>query len=375
MQFSCESKELAQSVNIVKRAISSSNNAPIFSGIHAILQGNTLQLIAMDNTYMMNKKLDVNGEEDGELLIPAKAIGDLLARFDPDEVLTVQQLPGEKEMTLKAAKARGQYHIPLMDPEEYPAMPLLQGDRTLQLPEEIMGKLISTTVYACSTDASRPLYTGVYLEKSGQHLTAVGTNTHRLAIKEVELPEGDDSEFSMLIPARLLKEIGSNLNGELPEPVVLTLKERQIMAQVGSLTIISSLIEGKFPDYKRPIPPSFSNRTVFNRVDMEKAIQRVSLFSQSDYNIVRLAIDADGITLSSAVSDMGQGKEIIACQTVGDNLPLNIAFNSRYMTDFFKNCGTDRVSLETNQSLAPARLMPEGDESYTYILTPVRVIF
>ena len=75
MQFSCESKELAQSVNIVKRAISSSNNAPIFSGIHAILQGNTLQLIAMDNTYMMNKKMDVNGQEDGELLIPAKAIG------------------------------------------------------------------------------------------------------------------------------------------------------------------------------------------------------------------------------------------------------------------------------------------------------------
>ena len=179
----------------------------------------------------------------------------------------------------------------------------------------------------------------------------------------------------MLIPARLLKEIGSNLNGELPEPVTLALQGRQIMAKVGNLTIISSLIEGKFPDYKRPIPPSFSNRTVFNRVDMEKAIQRVALFSQSDYNIVRLAIDADGITLSSAVSDLGQGKEIIACQTVGDNLPLNIAFNSRYMMDFFKNCGSDKVSMETNQSLMPARLMPEGDSTYTYILTPVRVIF
>ena len=147
------------------------------------------------------------------------------------------------------------------------------------------------------------------------------------------------------------------------------------MAQVGNLTIISSLIEGKFPDYKRPIPPSFSNRTVFNRVDMEKAIQRVALFSQSDYNIVRLAIDTDGITLSSAVSDMGQGKEIIACQTIGESLPLNIAFNSRYMMDFFKNCGSEQISLETNTSLSPARLMPEGDTSYTYILTPVRVIF
>jgi DNA polymerase III subunit beta len=31
--------------------------------------------------------------------------------------------------------------------------------------------------------------------------------------------------------------------------------------------------------------------------------------------------------------------------------------------------------METNASLAPARLMPEGDDTYTYILTPVRVIF
>ncbi|WP_296397797.1 DNA polymerase III subunit beta [Acidaminococcus timonensis] len=375
MQFSCESKMLAQSVNIVKRAISASNNAPIFSGIHTTLKGNELHLIAMDNTYSMNMKLEVNGVEDGDILVPAKAIGDLLAKFDADEVLTIQQLDGEKEMTLTAAKARGQYHIPLMDPEEYPAIPAFTSERVLELPEEVIGNLIDTTVYACSTDMSRPLYTGVYMEKKGRSLTAVGTNTHRLAIKEAELENGDDSEFSMLIPARLLKEIGSNLNGELPEPVTLALQGRQIMAKVGNLTIISSLIEGKFPDYKRPIPPSFSNRTVFNRVDMEKAIQRVALFSQSDYNIVRLAIDADGITLSSAVSDLGQGKEIIACQTVGDNLPLNIAFNSRYMMDFFKNCGSDKVSMETNQSLMPARLMPEGDSTYTYILTPVRVIF
>lgn len=72
---------------------------------------------------------------------------------------------------------------------------------------------------------------------------------------------------------------------------------------------------------------------------------------------------------------MGQGKEIIACQTIGESLPLNIAFNSRYMMDFFKNCGSEQISLETNTSLSPARLMPEGDTSYTYILTPVRVIF
>ena len=375
MQFSCISNELAKGVNIVKRAISSSNNAPIFSGIHMVLAGNDLNLVGMDVNFTMNLVLQVNGAVDGEILVPSKAIGELLARFDGDDTLTLSQGENEKELTIEAVKARGQYHIPLMDPSDYPALPVIGQEHVLSLSEEVMGSLIRSTVYACSTDDSRPLYTGALLEKRGTELTAVGTNTHRLAIKTVLLENGDDSEFSLLIPARVLKEIAANLNGDLPEDVVLSQENRQILAQVGNLKIISSLIEGNFPDFRKPIPPSFNNRTVFNRTDLEKAIQRVALFSQSDYNIVRLTLEADHIVLSSAVSDMGQGQEIVACTTTGSTLPLNIAFNSRYFMDFFKNCGTDQVSLETNTSLSPALLTPAGDESYKYIVTPVRVIF
>ena len=375
MQFSCISSELAKGVNTVKKAISSSPNAPIFSGIHFLLAGNEVSLVAMDLNFTMNIVLQVNGAQDGEILVPAKAIGDLLARFDGDDTLTLTQNENDTELTIEAQKARGQYHIPLMNPEEYPALPSIGQEHVLQLSEDVIGSLIRSTVYACSTDESRPLYTGVLLEKKGTELTAVGTNTHRLAIKTAILENGDDSEFSMLIPARVLKEIGANLNGDLPEDVELRQERRQIVAKVGNLTIISSLIEGNFPDFRKPIPPSFNNRTVFNRTDLEKAIQRVALFSQSDYTIVRLSLEADHIVLSSAVSDMGQGQEIVACTTIGSSVPMNIAFNSRYLMDFFKNCGTDQVCLETNTSLSPARLMPEGDSTYTYIVTPVRVIF
>lgn len=377
MQFSCESSLLAKGVNTVKRAISSSPNAPIFSGIHMLLQQNTLDLIAMDTNFSMRMHLEVSGAEDGDILIPAKAIGDLLAKFDKDETLTLRQEADSRELVIEAAKARGSYHIPLMDADEYPALKEVNAQQELVLTEEEMSSLIKTTVYACSTDESRPLYTGVFMEKTGKLLTAVGTNTHRLAIKEISLENGDEeSSFSMLVPARVLKEISGNLTGELPEAIRMLVGERQIQVTVGELTVISSLIEGHFPDYKRPIPPSFANKTLFDRTDMEKAIQRVALFSQSDYNIVRLNIAEDKIILSSAVSDLGQGREEISCETAGSSLPLNIAFNSKYLMDFFKNCSTDRVSLETNTSLSPARMMPdEENSSYTYIVTPVRVIF
>ena len=55
MQFSCESAQLAKAVNTVKKAISSSPNAPIFSGIHMSLNGNTLELVAMDVNFSMKK--------------------------------------------------------------------------------------------------------------------------------------------------------------------------------------------------------------------------------------------------------------------------------------------------------------------------------
>ena len=76
MQFSCESAQLAKAVNTVKKAISSSPNAPIFSGIHMSLNGNTLELVAMDVNFSMKKVLEVNGNEDGVILVPAQSLGD-----------------------------------------------------------------------------------------------------------------------------------------------------------------------------------------------------------------------------------------------------------------------------------------------------------
>lgn len=371
MQFSCESTQLAKGVNTVRKAISSSPNAPLFSGIHMILQGNELKLVAMDINFSMEKTMEVNGQEDGSILVPAQYICNLLARFN-NQVLTVTKKEGDSELSITTQTS--DYNIPTMDDRDYPAMPAIEEERVLTLPDETLRQLIRQTVYACSADDQRPLFTGVYLEKKGQAITCVGTNTHRLAIKSVTVDTLDDQEYSMLIPSRMLKEIASNLTEEVPETVSLFQQRNQLLARMKDLKILCSLIEGEFPDFRKPIPPSFANRSSIDRAGMENILQRVSLFSQDKYNIVRFAIDGDKITFSSSNSDRGQGKETLACTTTGSSLPLTIAFNAKYLMEFFKNIDSDEVILETNTSLSPARLMPKDDTGYMYIVTPVRVI-
>ena len=55
-----------------------------------------------------------------------------------------------------------------MDYEDYPALPGLKQDQVMHLKDEMIGSLISSTVYACSTDEQRPLYTGVFFEKKAK---------------------------------------------------------------------------------------------------------------------------------------------------------------------------------------------------------------
>lgn len=370
MKFSCESTLLAKSINTVKKAIASSPNAPIFSGIHLILRNGLLEMVAMDINFFMSDIIPVKEDEEGDILVPAKSFSDLLAKFDKEEILLEKD---ENDTELNITSKKGKFSIPLMEKTDFPPFPEFNGQQTLILPEDKIGDLIKKTVFACSQDESRPLFTGVLCEKKGNNLTFVGTNTHRLAIKSAVIDAADDSEFNMVIPSRLLKEILNNIGKDVPEEVEISLQNRQILVKIGKVKIISSLIEGSFPDYRRVVPASFSTKTVFKKVDMEKAIQRVALFSKDEYSIVRLSVTPKNITLTSGISDLGQGKEVVDSQTNGEG--LNIAFNSKYVMDILKNGVSDEIVMQTNNSLSPSCFTPVGEDDYTYIVTPVRVIF
>lgn len=218
------------------------------------------------------------------------------------------------------------------------------------------------------------LFYGRLHGEKGQHITCVGTNTHRLAIKSADPETADDSEYSLLIPARVLKEIANNLTGELPEDVAIIQKTARSWSvwEASALYLVSSkelflIIQDRFLRLSRI--GRFSIARIWNGPFSEFPFCTRGIQHHPSQHRSRSVI------LSSAASDRGQGMEIMEGVTTGEELPLNIAFNSKYLMDFCKNISCDQVVLETNSSLSPARMMPVDDPSYTYIITPVRVIF
>lgn len=369
MNFTCKTTSLNKAIQTVQRAISSKPSTPIFSGIHLIADENTLEIQAMDINMAIACNIEAEVQEKGEIVVSAKHFSELMRKL-PGETVTIMKNTEEKTINVQSDKS--DFQLLLMNEDDYPKFPEFNGDKQIVLEDEKIKELIKKTIFACSTDEARPLFTGILVEIQDEKITFVGTNTHRLSIKTME--QAGSEAMSMIIPSRVLSEIARNLTSELPQEVKLSLLNNQIMVQIDKVVIVSRLIEGKFPDYRRVIPPAFNIKTMFNVKELAGAVERVSLFSSDgDYSIIKVSVDNNEIVVSSSSPDVGKGREVIECQTQGEG--LNVAFNSKYIIDILKNLNDEQATMELNTSLSPVCIKPITESNYIYIVTPVRVVF
>ena len=353
MIISCNTSQLNKAIQTVQRAIISKPSTPIFSGIHFVAKDNMLEIQAMDLNMAISCTTDAEITEPGEIVVSAKHFSELIRKL-PGETLSITK--NKENNTIKVISGSSEFQLLLMNEEDYPKFPEFDGNKSITLDDEKIKELIKKTIFACSTDEARPLFTGILVEIQDGKITFVGTNTHRLAIKS--LPQEGSEPMSVIIPSKVLTEISRNLVSDVPQEVRIYLLNNQLMAVIDRVVIVSRLIEGKFPDYRRVIPPKFNITTKVNVKDLAGAVERVALFStEGDYSIIKVSVAADEMTITSSSPDVGTGREVIPCETEGDT--LNVAFNSKYILDILKNLEADEAVLSMNTSLSPVCVTAE----------------
>lgn len=369
MIITCNTNNLNKAIQTVQRAILSKPSTPIFSGIHFIAIDGKLEMQAMDLNLAISCNIQADVKEEGEIVVSAKRFAELIRKL-PGENVTISQ--DKEQNTIKIESDKSVFQLLLMNNDDYPKFPGFDGETSITIEDEKIKELIKKTLFACSKDEARPLFTGILMEIADGNITFVSTNTHRLSIKS--LPFDAQEPMSIIIPSKVLEEINRNLTGEIPQEVKITLLKNQILVTIDNVIIVSRLIEGKFPEYRRVVPPKFSVKFNINIKELTGAVERLSLFSgENAYNIVKLMIEENQVTILSSNPEVGTGKEIIDCVTEGDK--LNVAFNSQYLLDMLKNMDTEEAIFSMNTSLSPVRITSDDELGYTYIITPIRVVF
>ena len=362
MKFRCERDVLLESIGIAGRAVSNRSTHSSLSGIRFELSGDSLTMTGSDLDLTISTTIAVAGDSDGRAVIPARLAADIVKAVQPGAVTFAAQ-----DDVLNITAGRSEFSIRLISGDDFPSVDNLDID-PVRLQSTQLASALKQVVSAASTDDSRPILIGVLLAAEPDGLRLVATDSYRLAQRDLEgatvLAEGQ----TVLIPSRALSELNRVLAQD--ETVLLQLGEHEAAFDVGSVRMVTRLIEGDFPNYQGLIPQSHPNHLTINRAELLDAVRRVRLLARESTPI-RIEMSDEGTELVAVTQDVGTAREHLESSYEGS--PLTVAFNPQYLLEGVEVLTSEEITLATIDERKPAVLRGTGVDDFLYLLMPVMV--
>jgi DNA polymerase-3 subunit beta len=238
----------------------------------------------------------------------------------------------------------------------------------LKAPE--LTRLIDKTKFAISTEETRYYLNGIYVHGHNEKLRAVATDGHRLALAEMDLPEGAAGLPGVIMPRKTIAEIRRLIDGSDAD-IAISISEAKVRFHFNSAIITSKLIDGTFPDYERVIPKGNDKELTIDNKVFANAVDRVATISAEKSRSIKVALSQDSLSLTVNNPESGNAHEDIVVDYSSE--PLEIGFNAKYLLDVAGQIeGRDAVFLLDNPA-APALVKDTEDENALFVLMPLRV--
>lgn len=373
MRFTINREAFLKGLNIAGKAIGSKSPIPVMMNFKLQLTIEGLSVIGSNNELTIKTIIPIsNGEE--------KIISDVEygATLVSNKILTdiVRKVEGEKihfevidDTIVKISDSRSNFKLNAIRAEEYPEIDLSNNGVSLNLNSDVFGTLVSQTAFAASSKEQRPILTAVNLQADNNRLIATATDSARLARKEISLEES--YAFTANVPAKVLSEVSKLIESENVEKMTLAVSDTKVLFSFGTTIVSSRLISGDYPNTKNIVPKSFNYFLEANAQELISAMERVSLLLSEKENVVKLTMSNDGVEVSTKSSQVGSATERIGtCQYEGER--LEISFNSNYVIEAIKACGSEDVTLAFLGEMKPFVIKNGQDISQIQLVTPMR---
>ena len=378
MKFTINRPAFISQLNNVLRAISSKTTIPILTGLKVVVDKERIVLTGSNSDITIESVIDANNpdydlivEDPGAIVLPARFFSEIVKKL-PDKQVTIEVTSGfQADITSGTAK----FQINGQDAENFPHLPEVETDKTITLPNDVLQEVIRQTVIAVSKQESRPILAGIHITLHDGLLTAVATDSHRLAQRKVALKDVDnDIDFDVIIPGKSMNEL-SGMISDVDEDVLVQVTENQILFIFGNTHFYSRLLEGNYPETSQLIPDTADTTVELDAGSFLSSIERASLLSHESRNdVVKLTLKPSEnlVRISSDSPDIGTVEEEVATTALDGN-DLEISFNPNYMKDALRSFGQTTVKISFTSPLRPFTLVPTEDgENFVHLITPVR---
>jgi len=367
-------ENFSKALSITSRFASVKAQLPVLSNVLLSAKKNKLLISATNLELSISITIGAKVKKEGELTVPARTITDLVGNLTEGQM----NLSSDKEH-LNLTTSNFSSTLSGMNSSDFPSVPQGVGENAITFPCVDFLKSLASTLFAASTDETRPVLTGVLLifDTSGKKniLTFVATDGFRLSKKLMRLDAkiGISNQERLILPKNSLSELLRLSSEEENLKFSFNEKESQIIFGVGESVLSSRIIEGEFPDFERIIPKDTSCKLILDREELLRAVKLASVFARDAANVVKLTVGKDFLEISAESSQYGSQEMKIDAKVEGDGKNLKIAFNYRFLEDFLNSVGGEEVQIELGGSNSPGVFTDSKDPDYLHLIMPVRI--
>ena len=366
MEFSISQKELLECLNHFQSVVERRNTIPILSNLKIIAEDGTLSITATDLGIELTEKLNAKIDKNGSTTIPSQLFFDIVRKIP--ERLEIKIKKDDKSQVVYVLFGKSQFSIPTLPIDDFPLMDESKFDVNLELKSSELKELINNCKFCMGLDESRPYLNGIYFHVSGEKISTVSTDGHRLS-KSTLNQKYDNSFDGVIVPKKTVLEISKILD-EFDLKVNLSFSKTRLKVDLDKIKIISKLINSSFPDYESVIPKDNDQIMTVDCKSFAETIDRVSTISNEKFRTVKFDISENTCIVSSFGTDKSVGTENFAVDFQGTGVSIN--FNARYILDVLSLMKAGKVKFYFSKNTAPTVLECETLKNSIFLIMQMR---
>jgi DNA polymerase III subunit beta len=365
MKFSLPKEAFLEELQILQGIVEKRNTMPILANILMNVSATDIELVGTDLEVGLRTHIGAEIEKPGAITVNGKKIFEIVKSLPEGQAVQVEL----KDETLEIRAGESEFKVLCLAKEDYPQVPDAKFEKGIQLPLQDVKDMIDRVFFAI-TQEQRYYLNGALLSLKNRQIELVSTDGHRLSYtKKAQDGLKLENDLSVIVAKKTLNEIRKFED----ETIAFDLDENNLFFKVGPRTLISRVIESKFPNYQAVIPKDNPGRLVIGRAELADAIRRVSLLSAERSKGIKFTIEKNRLRLFSSNPEIGEARDRLTVEYKGQD--LEVGFNAQYLLDFLTAVGSERVVFELKDENSAVLLKPETEEGLTniYVLMPMKI--
>jgi len=366
MKFSIVKEDILGELQLLQGIVEKRNTMPILANILIKTGDNEVEITGTDLEVGLRTHFQADVQDPGAITVSGKKIFEIVKSLQDAEPVVFSE---DKDLTLDVTCRESEFKVVCLPREDYPQVPEPKFEMKILFPVEQFKEMIERVYFAIAQEQRYYLNGALMVLKNGS-VEMISTDGHRLSYAAKTLEDlSPAKEIRVIVAKKTLGELKKYEQGNME----FDMDENNLFFRVGHRTLISRVIESKFPNFEAVIPKDNPHVLTVRRDEFTNAIRRVSLLSAERSRGIKFTAEKNQLRLFSSNPEIGEARDKLSVDYQGPT--LEIGFNSQYLLDYLTTIGSEKIRFELKDENSAALLRPETEEDIKslYVLMPMKI--